>query len=83
MVRSLSGQAWDTGKKRLMIGLGDYDKVGAQYKRSFLWTGPLYYAAVQYGLLLLARRKLEKIAGSFDMVERKANTRAAMVRVRT
>jgi len=61
---------------------GDYDKVGAQYKRSFLWTGPLYYAAVQYGLLLLARRKLERVAGSFDDVESEANTRAAMVRVR-
>ncbi|KAI0254796.1 PLC-like phosphodiesterase [Lactifluus subvellereus] len=56
---------------------GDYDKVGAQYTRSFLWTGPLYYAAVQYGLVLLAKRRLEKIAGSFDEIE--VNARAAMV----
>jgi len=45
---------------------GDYDKVGAQYTRSFLWTGPLYYTAVQYGLALLAKRRLERVAGSFD-----------------
>jgi len=45
---------------------GDYDKVGAQYTRSFLWTGPLYYSAVQYGFALLARRRLERLAGSFD-----------------
>jgi len=61
---------------------GDYDKVGARYKRSFLWTGPLYYAAVQYGMLLMARRKLERVAGSFDDVEGEANTRSAIVRVR-
>jgi glycerophosphoryl diester phosphodiesterase len=61
---------------------GDYDKVGARYTRSFLWTGPLYYAAVQYGLVLLGKRKLEKIAGSFDYVDNEANTRAAVVRVR-
>ncbi|KAI0268169.1 PLC-like phosphodiesterase [Gloeopeniophorella convolvens] len=60
---------------------GDYDKVGAQYTRSFLWTGPLYYTAVQYGLVLLAKRRLEKVAGSFDNID-ESNTRAAMVRVR-
>ncbi|KAF8272083.1 PLC-like phosphodiesterase [Lactarius quietus] len=60
---------------------GDYDNVGARYTRSFLWTGPLYYTAVQYGYVLMGRRKLEKIAGSFDHVE-EANTRAAVVRVR-
>ncbi|KAI0307078.1 PLC-like phosphodiesterase [Multifurca ochricompacta] len=61
---------------------GDYDKVGARYTRSFLWTGPLYYAAVQYGLVLLLKRKMEKIAGSFDNVEEEINTRATMVHVR-
>jgi glycerophosphoryl diester phosphodiesterase len=60
---------------------GDYDKVGAQYTRSFLWTGPLYYSAVQYGLVLLAKRRMEKVAGSFDTAEN-VDTRAAMVRVR-
>jgi len=59
---------------------GDFNKVGAQYKRSFLWTGPLYYSAVQYGFILLTRRRLEKIAGSFDSVEN-MDTRTAMVRV--
>ena len=66
----------------LFINLGDYDKVGARYTRSFLWTGPLYYTAVQYGWVLLNKRKLEKIAGSFDKVDKEVNTRAAVVRVR-
>jgi len=62
---------------------GDYEKVGAQYTRSFLWTRPLYYAAVQYGLVMLGKRRLEKAAGSFDdAIESDVNTRAAMVRVR-
>jgi phosphatidylglycerol phospholipase C len=65
----------------LMVDLGDYDKVCARHKRSFLWTWPLYYSAVQYGHVLLSRRRLEKIAGSFDMVEG-MDTRATMVRVR-
>lgn len=65
----------------LMINLGDYDKVCAQHKRSFLWTWPLYYSAVQYGLVLLSRRRIEKVAGSFDIAE-SIDTRAAMVRVR-
>jgi phosphatidylglycerol phospholipase C len=67
--------------KELMAVLGDYDKVGSQYKRSFLWTGPLYYSAVQYAFALLSRRRMEKAAGSFDAAEN-VNTRAAMVRVR-
>lgn len=66
----------------LINNLGDYDKVGARYTRSFLWTGPLYYTAVQYGYVLLDKRKLEKIAGSFDHVDNEVNTRAAVVRVR-
>ena len=67
----------------LLINLGDYDKVGARYTRSFLWTGPLYYTPVQYGLVLLGKRRLEKIAGSFDHVDNnEVNTRAAVVRVR-
>ncbi|KAI9513305.1 PLC-like phosphodiesterase [Russula earlei] len=61
---------------------GDYDKVGAQYTRLFLWTGPLYYAAVQYGFLLLGKRQLERVAGSFDIAESEANMQAAVVRVR-
>jgi len=63
-----------------MVDLGDFDKVGAQYKRSFLWTGPLYYSAVQFGYALMFRRRLEKVAGSFDSVEN-VDTRAAMIRV--
>lgn len=54
---------------------GDYDKVGAQYTRSFLWTGPLYYTAVQYTLALLAKRRLEKVAGSFDDAAKKRGSR--------
>jgi len=61
---------------------GDYEKVGAQYTRSFLWTGPLYYAAVQYGMVVLKKRQLEKVAGSFDIIESEVNTHRAIVRVR-
>jgi phosphatidylglycerol phospholipase C len=68
-------------EKELTSELGDYERVGARYTRSFLWTGPLYYAAVQYGFVVLGKRKLEKIAGSFDIVESEANTHTTMVRV--
>ena len=64
-----------------MFNLGDYDKVSARHKRSFLWTWPLYYSAVQYGFILLGKRKIEKVAGSFDIPE-SMDTRVAMVRVR-
>lgn len=67
--------------RELMVHLGDYEKVCARHKRSFLWTWPLYYSAVQYGLVLLSRRKIEKAAGSFDIAE-SMDTRATMVRVR-
>jgi len=68
-------------EEELTSELGDYERVGAQYTRSFLWTGPLYYAAVQYGYVVLGKRKLEKIAGSFDIIESEVNTHTAMVRV--
>ena len=67
--------------KALTSGLGDYEKVGAQYTRWFLWR-PLYYAAVQYGAIMMTKRRLEKIAGSFDIIESEVNTRTAIVRVR-
>jgi phosphatidylglycerol phospholipase C len=67
--------------RELTANLGDYDKVCARHKRSFLWTWPLYYSAVQYGHVLLSRRRIEKVAGSFDIVEG-MDTRATMVRVR-
>ena len=63
----------------LINNLGDYDKVGARYTRSFLWTAPRYYTAVQYGMALMSKRKLEKIAGSFDHID---NEIIAVVRVR-
>jgi hypothetical protein len=66
----------------LTAEIGDYDKVRAQYTRSFLWTRPLYYAAVQYVLVQSDKRKMEKVAGSFDENMKGMNTRAAMVRVR-
>jgi phosphatidylglycerol phospholipase C len=65
----------------LIVNLGDYDKVCARHKRSFLWTWPLYYSAVQYGHVLMSRRRIEKVAGSFDMAE-SMDTQATMVRVR-
>ncbi len=69
------------GFGELMVNLGDYDKVGARYTRSFLWTWPLYYSAVQYGRVFLSKRRMEKVAGSFDTAE-SMDTRARMVRVR-
>jgi hypothetical protein len=63
----------------LLFITGDYEKVGARYTRSFLWTGPRYYTAVQFGMALMYKRKLEKIAGSFDHVDNEVN---AVVRVR-
>jgi hypothetical protein len=78
----LSGGNRGMLEKELMSTLGDYEKVGAQYTRSFLWTGPLYYAAVQYGMVVLNKRRLEKVAGSFDIIESELNTHTAIVRVR-
>jgi len=73
-------QTWWGYSNRLIRGFsGDYDRVGARYTRLFLWTGPLYYTAVQYAHSLLTKRKLEKIAGSFDHVDNEVNTRAAIV----
>ena len=69
-------------ERELTSKLGDFEKVGAQYTRSFLWTGPLYYAAVQYGFVVLTKRRLERIAGSFDIIESEVNTHTAMVRLR-
>jgi hypothetical protein len=37
---------------------------------------------VQYGFLMMSKRKLEKVAGSFDAIESDVNTSAAMVQVR-
>jgi phosphatidylglycerol phospholipase C len=68
-------------QRELMVNLGDYDKVCARHNRSFLWTWPLYYSAVQYGLVFLSKRRIEKVAGSFDIAE-SMDTRATMVRVR-
>ncbi|KAA1466524.1 PLC-like phosphodiesterase [Dentipellis sp. KUC8613] len=44
----------------------DYDKISAQYTRAFLWTTPTYYSAVQFAMMRLHKRMLEKVAGSFD-----------------
>lgn len=60
---------------------GDYDKVCARHKRSFLWAWPSYYSAVQYGVVLVTTRRIEKAAGTFDSVE-SMDTQPTMVRVR-
>ena len=65
----------------LMVNLGDYDKVCARHKRSFLWAWPSYYSAVQYGVVLVTTRRIEKAAGTFDSVE-SMDTQPTMVRVR-
>ncbi|KAI0053665.1 PLC-like phosphodiesterase [Auriscalpium vulgare] len=51
---------------------GDYEKVGRQYRRFFLWTAPTYYSAYQYAVNQKEMRSLEKVAGSFDVVEAEA-----------
>ncbi|THH18212.1 hypothetical protein EW146_g2729, partial [Bondarzewia mesenterica] len=53
---------------RTELGI-DYDKVGSQYNRTFLWMAPMYYSAVQYGLSVVVKRRLECVAGSFDIAE--------------
>ncbi|KAI0049415.1 PLC-like phosphodiesterase [Auriscalpium vulgare] len=47
----------------------DYDQVAAQYTRSFLWTGPMYYSPFQTALSWLVWWRLQKVAGSFEDTE--------------
>ncbi|KAG6867478.1 hypothetical protein C0993_002301 [Termitomyces sp. T159_Od127] len=44
----------------------DYDKIGAQYGRWFLWTTPMFYTPVMMAYGRQAQIYLERIAGPFD-----------------
>ncbi|KAJ8698661.1 hypothetical protein PTI98_005344 [Pleurotus ostreatus] len=46
----------------------DYDKIGAQYSRFFLWTTWKFYAPILYLRNHLIQLRLERIAGPFDVV---------------
>jgi len=49
--------------------LADYDKIGAQYSRVFLWTTLRFYTPIVMAHGQLARLSLESVAGPFDAVE--------------
>ncbi|KAF8645508.1 hypothetical protein AX16_007793 [Volvariella volvacea WC 439] len=44
----------------------DYDKIGSQYSRFFLWTTPTFYTPFLFAANLLSNKHLESIAGPFD-----------------
>ncbi|KAE9407234.1 PLC-like phosphodiesterase [Gymnopus androsaceus JB14] len=43
----------------------DYEKIGLQYSRSFLWTTLYYYTPVQMYFRSMVDKRLQKIAGPF------------------
>ncbi|KAF9035043.1 PLC-like phosphodiesterase [Hymenopellis radicata] len=45
----------------------DYEKIGSQYGRIFLWTTPDYYTPFQMLLALSSQKRLESQAGPFEM----------------
>jgi len=46
----------------------DYEKIGAQYGRIFLWTTFTFYSPVLFARQYLGRHYLERVAGPFDAV---------------
>jgi len=46
----------------------DYEKIGSQYGRIFLWTNPLFYTPFLLAHSRQAQVDLEKIAGPFDAI---------------
>jgi phosphatidylglycerol phospholipase C len=46
--------------------IGDYDKIGSQYGRGFLWTTLWFYTPFVLARGQQAKWYLEKIAGPFD-----------------
>jgi hypothetical protein len=46
----------------------DYEKIGSQYGRLFLWTSLVFYKPVVLTFQYLNHMKLESIAGPFDLV---------------
>ena len=45
---------------------GDYDKVGSQYSRTFLWTNLRFYTPFLFRDSRKSQTYLETIAGPFD-----------------
>jgi phosphatidylglycerol phospholipase C len=53
-----------------MVGViaADYEKIGAQHGRGFLWTSWTFYSPVILAFQYMAHSRLEKDAGPFDVV---------------
>jgi phosphatidylglycerol phospholipase C len=51
----------------LTISSADYDKIGSQYGRGFLWTTLWFYTPFVIARGHQAKRYLEKVAGPFDI----------------
>lgn len=62
----------------LRTGLqADYDKIGAQYGRGFLWTTPYYYTPFLKFLGFASQKRLEGLAGPFDQFAMPATIKGA------
>lgn len=48
------------------VYIGDYEKIGSQYGRLFLWTTPMFYTPIIMAYSRKAQIYLERIAGPFD-----------------
>lgn len=46
----------------------DYEKIGAQYGRIFLWTTPKFYSPILLFYSRYAHKYLEREAGPFDAI---------------
>ncbi len=67
----LQGQLWSAsrdGNHLPMFHPADYDKIGAQYGRGFLWTTPYYYTPFLKFLGFASQKRLEVVAGPFDQL---------------
>jgi len=54
----------------------DYEKIGSQHGRTFLWTTWSFYTPIQLWLVRLERDWLESIAGPFDGNGKESVTKA-------
>ncbi|EEB92796.1 hypothetical protein MPER_08644, partial [Moniliophthora perniciosa FA553] len=59
-------QTWLEMRRNLST---DYEKIGGQYGRVFLWTTLRYYTPYQQGKEFLDKRYLESIAGPFNSAD--------------
>jgi hypothetical protein len=49
-----------------MVPSADYENIGAQYGRLFLWTTPQFYLPFRLFKVILVYKYFESIAGRFD-----------------